>query len=92
MENSLLNESDCLTGQMLNSNVFDEMDDSREHDSEMANIESSSSLSKSSVPKECFDLLTEFEVPIQTSYSLIKLKLIVDLKHLLLIKCHFYTY
>jgi len=41
------------------------MDDSREHDNEMANIESSSSLSKSSVPKECFDLQTEFEVPIQ---------------------------
>ncbi|KAF0755720.1 Uncharacterized protein FWK35_00005326, partial [Aphis craccivora] len=37
------------------------MDDPREHDNEMANIESSLSLSKSSVPKESFDLLTEFE-------------------------------
>jgi len=60
----VLNESDCLTSQMLNSNVFDEMDDHREHVNEIANIESSSSLSKSSVLKECFDLLTEFEVPI----------------------------
>jgi len=68
------------------------MDDPREHDNEMANIESSLSLSKSSVPKESFDLLTEFEVPIQNCYSLNKLKLIVDLKHLILIKCNFYTY
>jgi len=47
---------------MLNSNVFEEMDDPSEHDNEMANIESSSGVFKSSVPKECFDLLTEFEV------------------------------
>jgi len=59
MEKSLLNESDCLTSIMLNSNVFD---DPSEHDNEMANIESSSGVSKSSVPEECFDLLTEFEV------------------------------
>eukprot|EP00102_Acyrthosiphon_pisum_P027312 XP_016664522.1 PREDICTED: uncharacterized protein LOC107885397 [Acyrthosiphon pisum] len=63
MEKSLLNESDCLTSQMLNSNVFDEMDDPSEHDNEKDNIESSSGrASKSSVPKECFDLLTEFEM------------------------------
>eukprot|EP00102_Acyrthosiphon_pisum_P022724 XP_016659934.1 PREDICTED: zinc finger MYM-type protein 1-like [Acyrthosiphon pisum] len=63
MEKSLLNESDCLTSQMLNSNVFDEMDDPSEHDNEKDKIESSPGrASKSSVPKECFDLLTEFEV------------------------------
>jgi len=63
MEKSLLNESDCLTSQIFNSNVFDEMDDLSEHDNEKANIElSSGHASKSSVPKKCFDLLTEFEV------------------------------
>lgn len=41
-EKSLLNESDCLTSLMFNSNVFDEVDDSNQHDNEMANIESSS--------------------------------------------------
>lgn len=63
MEKSLLNESDCLTSLMLNSDAFNETDDPSEHNNETANIESSSgSVSKSSVPKECFDLLTEFEV------------------------------
>lgn len=62
MEKSLLNENDCLTSLMLNSHVLDEMDDPSEHHNEMANIESSSGVSKSSIPKECFNLLIEFEV------------------------------
>jgi len=84
MEKSLLNESDCLTSLMLNSSLFDKTDNPSEHDNEMANIKSSPGVSKSSVSKECFDLLTEFEVRIQTSYSLSKLKLIVDLRHALI--------
>ncbi|XP_060846009.1 LOW QUALITY PROTEIN: uncharacterized protein LOC132925652 [Rhopalosiphum padi] len=62
MEKSLLNESDCLTSLMLNSSLFDKTDNPSEHDNEMANIKSSPGVSKSSVSKECFDLLTEFEM------------------------------
>ncbi|KAL5235623.1 hypothetical protein ACI65C_003033 [Semiaphis heraclei] len=74
MEKSLLNESDCLTSLMLNSDAFNETDDPSEHNNETANIESSSgSVSKSSVPKECFDLLTEFEMENSEPFNEIEL-------------------
>lgn len=57
IENGLLNGSECLTGQILNSNIF-EIDDP----SEMASVELNIVPSTTTIGQQCFDLLKEFEV------------------------------
>lgn len=57
VDSSLLNGSECLTGQILNSNIFE-----TDEPSEMASIESNIGLSTTIIDQQCFDLLKEFEV------------------------------
>jgi len=58
LENRLLTENECLTGQMLNSSTF-ETDDP----TEITNVQSNIGIECTPIISEqCFDLLKEFEV------------------------------
>lgn len=58
LENRLLTENECLTGQMLNSSTF-ETDDPTEITNVQSNIGSECT---PIISEQCFDLLKEFEV------------------------------